>query len=107
METSQNKYRLRRNIARTRKLFWEEWDPIGVNHASEAVDEYDRYADKAYSMLMTEGRSTSEIGDYLYYIASEYMGLGPSMRGRQLAHEIAAKLVALKPVFETESNEPF
>ena len=107
MSNGTDKYRSRRNRARVRELFWQEWDPIGVNHAIEAHDEYDRYAEKAYVMLMDEGRTASEIADYLHYIASDYMGLGPSEAGRKLADEIATKLVALKPSFEAESNDPF
>ena len=104
--TGRDKYRSRRNRARVKELFWLEWDPIGVNDAAPR-DEYDRYADKAYFMLMHEGRSAQEIADYLYYISSEYMGLGARQSLRGLAENIAAKLVALRPEFEKESNEPF
>jgi hypothetical protein len=70
-----DKYRSRRNRARVREIFWLEWDPIGVNDCENAKDEYDRYADRSYVMLMDEGRSASEIADYLYYISIEHMGL--------------------------------
>jgi hypothetical protein len=90
-----------------RELFWREWDPIGVNNAVGAEGEYDTYADKAYVMLMNEGRTAKEIADYLYYISSEYMGMGEDARLKELAAEIATKLVALKPTFELESDEPF
>jgi hypothetical protein len=58
-------------------------------------------------MLMDEGRSTNEIADYLYYISSEYMGMGARPQLKDLACTIAEKLVALRHRFETESNEPF
>jgi len=106
MANGTDKYRLRRNRARVRELFWREWDPIGVNDAAPK-DEYDRYADKAYVMLMHEGRNVDEIAEYLYYISSEYMGMGESPRLKELAAEVEIKLVALKPALETESNEPF
>jgi hypothetical protein len=90
-----------------RELFWREWVPIGVNGAAGAEDEYDWYADKAYVMLMSEGRTAKEIERYLYHISGEHMGMGESPRLRELAAEIATKLVALKPTFESESDEPF
>jgi hypothetical protein len=103
MAPNTEKYRSRRNRARVRDLFWREWDPIGVNgHAPN--DEYDRYADKAYVMLMYEGRSASEIAEYLYYVGSEYMGLGESDRLK--AVKVAERLVALKPDLEAEPREP-
>jgi len=90
-----------------RELFWREWDPIGVNDAVGAEGEYDRYADGAYVMLMNEGRTAKEIAEYLYYVSSVHMGMGGSPRLRELANEVATKLVALKPTFESESDEPF
>jgi hypothetical protein len=104
--TGRDKYRSRRNRNRVRELFLREWDPIGVN-GSGADDEYDTYADKAYVMLMHEGRSVQEIADYLYYISSEYMGIGATPTQRNLANVTAEKLVALRPDFEAETNEPF
>ena len=101
--TGRDKDRSRRNRARVRELFWREWDPISINEAGAPPDEYDTYADKAYVMLMHEGRTAKEIGDYLYYIASEHMGLGASQSGRDLADVIADKLVALRPDFESSS----
>jgi hypothetical protein len=94
-----------RNRARVRELFWREWDPIGVTASGFGPkDEYDRYADRAYIMLMHEGRSAQEIADYLYYIGSEHMGLGASQSGKELARAIASKLVALRPDFESNDQ---
>ena len=107
MVDSKDKYRSRRNRARIKDLFWREWDPIGVNHAEGAEDEYDRYADEAHAMLMDEGRSAMEIAGYLYYISSEYMGMGESRRLKDLALKVANKLVTLRPILEAESDEPF
>jgi hypothetical protein len=67
MANGLDKYRSRRDRNRVGKLFWEEWDPIGINGCEGAEDEYDRYADHAYVMLM-EGGSEAEIADYLYHI---------------------------------------
>jgi hypothetical protein len=106
MAHGRDKFRSRRNRIGVRDLFWREWDPIGVNQDAHK-DEYDRYADKAYVMLMDEGRSAREIGDYLYYNSSVNMGLGESDRLKELASKVAGKLAALKPEFEAASNEPF
>jgi hypothetical protein len=82
---------------------------VGSNRGNRFApnDEYDRYADKAYVMLMYEGRCASEIAGYLYSISSEYMGLGESDRLKESAAKVAGKLAALKHDFEVESNEPF
>ena len=107
MASGTDRYRSRRNRAKVRELFWREWDPIGINTASNAQDEYDRYADQAYVMLMDEKKSAGEIAFYLYWVASEYMGLGgnrAAMRGD--CEAVAEKLAALRPSFEAESNEP-
>jgi hypothetical protein len=104
--TGRDKYRSRRNRARVRKLFWQEWNPIGVNSLDGPQDEYDAYADRAYVMLTLEGRSADEIGYYLNWVGSEHMGLGPRQSLQDLAAAVADKLVALRPSFE-ESNEPF
>ena len=106
MAHNTDKFRSRRNRARVRELFWRDWDPIGVNGLGGPDDEYNGYADKAYVMLMYEGRSAGEIADYLYYISSEHMGLGKSARLKALADTIAGKLAALKPSLEAESDEP-
>jgi hypothetical protein len=106
MANGSDKYRSRRNRTRIRELFCKERDPIGVNGCEGAEDEYDRYADHAYVMLM-EGRSEAEIADYLYHISSEYMGLGQSQAGRELAAKIADKLCEWLPSLLTESDVPF
>ena len=61
-------------------------------------------------MMMEQGRSASEIAGYLYWVSSDYMGLGPSPpspRLKDLAVTIAEKLIQLRPSFEAASNEPF
>jgi hypothetical protein len=103
-----DKYRSLRGRTRVRELFWQQWDPIGVNvEGSGAEGEYDRYADKAYAMLVDEDQSAQEIADYLYRISSEDMGIGTSQRLKDLAKSLAVKLIALKPTLDSESNEPF
>jgi hypothetical protein len=56
MAHGRDKYQSRVNRTRLRQILLRDWDPIGVQHAPEASDEYDAYADRAYVMLMDEGR---------------------------------------------------
>jgi hypothetical protein len=46
MADGRDRYRSRRNRAGVSELFWTEWDPIGMNNAPQARDEYDAYADQ-------------------------------------------------------------
>jgi len=78
-----------------------DWDPIGVKDIEACADEYDRYVDKAYVMLMDEGATAEQIADYLYYIASEWMGLGERDDLRKEADDVAKTLVSLRPEFQT------
>lgn len=107
MANGMDKYRSRRNRNTIRELFWREWDPIGINDCEAAKDEYDRYADKAYVMLMFEERTSDDIASYLYDISSCHMGLGEGQALKSLAEELAKKLMRLRPVLEAESNDPF
>jgi hypothetical protein len=75
--------------AEVRELFWREWNPIG---GGVPRDEYDTYADKAHAMVH-EGRSASEIADYLFAISRDRMGLGNDQRFRELADKTATKLI--------------
>jgi hypothetical protein len=101
MSHGRNKYQSREDRRRVRQLLWLEWDPIGVNQASEATDEYDRYADAAYVMLMDQRANAEAIAEYLYWVAAVHMGLGESEERAEAAGMIAEKLVALRPEFET------
>jgi len=90
-----------RKRARVRKILLQDWDPIGVNGITEANDEYDTYADKAYVMLMDDRATADDIAAYLYYIAAEHMGLGHQARLADSSKAVAEALVALRPEFET------
>jgi hypothetical protein len=59
MAHGHNRYQSRENRARVRRILLHDWDPIGIQDIPEASDEYDRYADKAYVMLMDE-RATAD-----------------------------------------------
>jgi hypothetical protein len=101
MSHGRNKYQSRENRARVRELFMRDWDPIGVRGIPGCEDEYDRYVDKAYVMLMDEGATEGEIADYLYYIACEWMGMGESEERKERSEEVARTLVSLRPEFQT------
>jgi len=61
-----------------RKMFWEQWDPIGVNDDPRAEGEYDSYADEVCSfMINTPVIDEIKIHEYLRYVMYEYMGLDP------------------------------
>ena len=102
MAHGRNKYQSRENRARVRGILLHDWDPIGIQDVPEARDEYDRYADKAYVMLMDETETADMIAAYLYEIATEHMGLGASQQGAEICKSVAETLVALRPEFETQ-----
>ena len=99
MAHGRNKYQSRENRARVREILRRDWDPIGVD--GMPADEYDRYADKAYVMLMDDGASASEIARYLYRIATEHMALTNHGYLAERSDEVARLLVQLRPEFGT------
>ena len=61
-----------------RKMFWEQWDPIGINDDPRAEGEYDSYADKVCSfMINTPIIDEIKIHEYLRCVMYEYMELDP------------------------------
>lgn len=56
------------------RILWEEWDPIGVNDAPEARDEYAAYVGPIVTMLR-EGAGAAAIGRYLWSVEFDAMGL--------------------------------
>jgi hypothetical protein len=100
MAHGRNKYQSRANRAKVRQVLMEEWDPIGVCGVSEAQDEYDDYIGRVYAMLMEERASSETIGEYLYRIATEHMGLSPRRELPDRCAQTAEILVGLRPEFE-------
>ena len=100
MAHGRNKYQSRENRARVRQLLRLEWDPIGIGDVGP-YDEYDAYADKAYSMLMDEGATGAAIAAYLFSIATEHMGLTASLRLGERSEHAARLLVSMRSEFET------
>jgi hypothetical protein len=50
------------------------WDPIGVSDAPSARDEYYKYSNKIWAMIL-EGKSEKDISDYLFVVRTETIGL--------------------------------
>jgi hypothetical protein len=100
MAHGRNKDQSEENRMRVRQILLHDWDPIGIQDEPAASDEYDRYADRAYVMLMDERATAEAIAAYLDLIAAEHMGLGNSQRGAEASRQVAQKLVALRPDFE-------
>lgn len=79
----------------------QEWDPIGVRDEPAAEDEYDRYAERAYVMLMDERATAMAIAAYLFDIATDRMGLSARPELAERSAHTAEILVGLRPQFET------
>ncbi len=62
-----------------RHVLLDTWDPIGIQDAPNAQDEYDGYIGKLYGLLAA-GAPDSELVDYLFWAAHEQMGLDSSTR---------------------------
>ncbi|WP_249780596.1 hypothetical protein [Bradyrhizobium sp. dw_78] len=81
-------------------MLLHKWDPIGIV-GSDADDEYDAYADKAYVMLMDERATETEIAAYLFNIATEHMGLSDRDRLAERSQCTAKLLIGICSDFET------
>jgi hypothetical protein len=101
MAHGRNKYQSRENRARVREILMRDWDPIGVAAMPEAADEYDRYADRAYVMLLDEHATAEAIAAYLFEIATIRMGLSDIANLADRSDRVARTLVTLRPEFET------
>jgi hypothetical protein len=91
----QEKERSRDNRRRVREILRTRWDPIGVGQ--DAPDEYDRYADRAYVMIMYEGAGVQDVAAYLHHIATDYIGLTGTPYRR--SEDAARAILALRPEF--------
>jgi hypothetical protein len=100
MAHGRNKYQSRENRARVREILMRDWDPIGVAAMPEAADEYARYADRAYVMLMDEHATAEAIAAYLFEIATIRMGLSDIANLTDRSDRVARTLVTLRPEFE-------
>ncbi len=81
---------LKNNI---RKMFFEDWDPIGVNHYPSAIDEYDSYADELAAALQHDSPiDEAKILEYLRWVLYEHIGLSHNTDLEQKTNEFAHKL---------------
>jgi hypothetical protein len=71
------------------------WDPIGVNEAPEARDEYYSYLPEVFSMVQSNA-SAKEIAVYLQKIVREAMGLTVSAESLVHNQKIASLLLKYK-----------
>ena len=81
-----------RRVARIWKaidaILWSDWDPIGVNDAPEARDEYSSYIGGAFHFL-EDCASEEQIGGHLHRIETERMGLSGNLdHCRQVAKKL-------------------
>lgn len=76
-----------RKLSVTEKIIYDRvdeilfylWDPIGVNDAPQARDEYRSYLGPVFSKLI-HNSTKSDIVDYLVMIESENMDLSPDKK---------------------------
>jgi hypothetical protein len=74
-----------------KRIFLNEWDPIGVAGIPEAADEYDSYAFQVFTSLHS-GATAESINEYLRLLETEHMGLS-AISGR--SEEVARKVFAI------------
>lgn len=94
LPTELDRRRAREITLEIRKILLKDWDPIGVEHAPQAQDEYDSYVGRIYRVLASRP-SREEVVEYLRQVESARMGLhaGPE-RLRRIA-EVAEELLAV------------
>ena len=100
MGQGRNKHQSRDDRSRIGKFLLQEWDPIGINDVCPA-DEYQAYADEAYTMLMNDGATADELAAYLLQVATEHMGLSHHPELTQRSKQTANLLVSIRPELKT------
>lgn len=63
------------NLFRLRDIGWTEWNPISLERAESADDEYNAYLLQAAGRLWN-GQSEEAVAAYLAHIEANHMGLG-------------------------------
>ena len=84
-----NKAKIRAAKLQIRRVFLEEWDPIGVADEPLAQDEYDGYLGSIYDML-ARGASEAEIARRLNF--HETVDMGGSKRSFDKLLSVAQSL---------------
>lgn len=77
------------------RFLMEQWDSIGVAEWPEAHDEYDGYVWQIMGLLLRDA-PVHEISEYLWWIETEYMGLGDNPSVRANTDRIAVLLIELR-----------
>ena len=98
-----DKHRSRENRARLRRILRQDWDPIGVPGLPD--DEYNRYADAAYVMLIYDQADARSIADYLYETATVYIGMTPYVGLREKCDRVGTSIFSLRREFEENSGQ--
>ena len=80
--------------AAIRTILLKDWDPIGVEDAPEAQDEYDSYVGRIYRVLASRP-SEREVVEWLSRVERESMGLPVSPERLRRIAEVAEKLLAI------------
>jgi uncharacterized protein (DUF111 family) len=99
MAHGRDDYRSRENRRLLRELLMKEWDPIGVRGIPAAHDEYDRYVEEIYVMLVDGDATIAEMERYLEEVELEYMGLRDVPARKERRPHIAAALLQLRSTF--------
>jgi hypothetical protein len=60
--------------AAVKKILWEDWDPIGVNHSDHGQDEYDAYVIPICRLLAARP-AEAVIHNELVHLAQDIIGL--------------------------------
>ena len=68
-----NKKQINDNLKTIKNILWEDWDPIGINDAVTATDEYDNYAPEVYKMI-ANGADAITVAKYLTYVDTKLLG---------------------------------
>ena len=88
------------NIERLREHSWALWDPIGLSATMGGwtgqpfEDEYDVYISKAAEMLR-ENRELEEVIAHLFYIQSQYIGVGPKKMDDLICAKLRTLVIAI------------
>ncbi|HKP70718.1 MAG TPA: hypothetical protein VJV05_15630 [Pyrinomonadaceae bacterium] len=80
-----------------RDVFYEDWDPLGVNDYPSTNGEYYGYIGRVYRLLVGS-RSEGDLIDTLREVERDEMGAGPS--SHEKLHAVANKLLGLNVVLD-------
>ena len=79
-------------FALIREVLVHEWDPLGLDAAAGAVDDYDAIARELHALVTSPGASAERVAHYLEWAEAEQLGL---QRRPEAARAAAQRIVAL------------